>query len=161
MSLFILIIHTDVSFRHPKLIFANAVKLLDLRSRLTLPIGASGSDGGRTSPGSRFDLTLNRDILSSLSTSTDRPNVPFKIPLVSLLVSGIGSELCSYFSFNISIVASSWHSSSMNSCSLNCPPLPLQQQHQHSSIQKYRLNKKDTLVRHMATRNTRGPEIQW
>ena len=79
MSLFILIIHTDVSFRHPKLIFANAVKLLDLRSLLTLPIGASGSDGGRTSPGSRFDLTLNRDILSSLSTSTDRPRVPFKI----------------------------------------------------------------------------------
>ena len=27
-------------------------------------------------------------------------------------------------------------------------------------IQKYRLNKKDTLVRHMATKNTSGPEIQ-
>ena len=151
------VIYTDVSLRQPKLMLANAVKLLDLRSLLTLPIGASGSGGGKTSPGSLLDLTLNKDILSSLSTSTERPIVPFNIPLVNRFVSGIGSLLCSHRSFSMSIVASSWHSSSMNSWSAKAPP-PLQQQHQHSSMQKYRLKRKDTLVLHMATRNTRGPK---
>ena len=61
--------HTEVSFLHPKLMFASAVRLFDLRSLRTRPRGASGSGGGRTSPGSRRTFfTLNSDALRSLLT---------------------------------------------------------------------------------------------
>ena len=60
---------TEVSFLHPKLMLARAVRLLDLSSLLTLPKGKSGSGGGSTSPGSRRTcLTLKREALSSYIT---------------------------------------------------------------------------------------------
>ena len=52
--------------------------------------------------------------------------------------------------FSMSMTASSSHSSLINSSSLKHPK-------QHQSWQKYFLNKKATLVRHMDTQNIKGP----
>ena len=57
---------TEVSFLHPKLMLAKAVRLFDFSSLLTLPRGRSGSGGGSTSPGSRRTcLTLKSEAESS------------------------------------------------------------------------------------------------
>ena len=59
---------TAVSFLHPKLKLAKAVKELDLSSLLIRPTGTSGLGGGGISPGSRWVfLILYKDLLISLS----------------------------------------------------------------------------------------------
>ena len=58
--------YTEVSLLHPQLIFAMAVKLLDLSSLLTLPNGWSGSGGAGTSE-TRLSRTQKRDLLISRS----------------------------------------------------------------------------------------------